>query len=186
MTDPPYPEEFWPVLEGFAPEAFRVLRDGGEMVSLVGNHQLPFALGAFTGAGFRYWWTCGMQHHSKARILGKDVVTTWKPALWFVKGKKRRHDDMPMDMVMGKKPGKREHEWEQGLAWFLHWCNRICDPGALILDPFAGTGTTLVAAMKTGRRCIGIENDPRYIPVIRRRVAGARTPLLEAMEAGGA
>ena len=45
--------------------------------------------------------------------------------------------------------------------------------GGIVLDAFAGSGTTLVAAEKTGRRGYGIELDPRYCDVIVRRMAGA-------------
>lgn len=45
--------------------------------------------------------------------------------------------------------------------------------GQTILDPFAGSGTTAIAAMKEGRRCILIEKDPRYCEIIRRRVREA-------------
>ncbi len=41
--------------------------------------------------------------------------------------------------------------------------------GALVLDPFAGSGTTLIAAEKTGRTCCAIEYDPHYCDVIVRR-----------------
>ncbi len=41
--------------------------------------------------------------------------------------------------------------------------------GGIVLDPFAGSGTTLIAAEKTGRIGCGIELDPRYVDVIVRR-----------------
>jgi DNA modification methylase len=41
--------------------------------------------------------------------------------------------------------------------------------GAIILDVFAGTGTTLIAAEKTGRRGYGIEIDSNYTDIIIRR-----------------
>ena len=36
----------------------------------------------------------------------------------------------------------------------------------LVLDPFLGSGTTLIAAERTGRRCRGVEIDPYYCDVI--------------------
>lgn len=42
--------------------------------------------------------------------------------------------------------------------------------GSVVFDPFAGSGTTLVAAEMTGRRGYGIELDPKYADVIIRRV----------------
>ena len=41
--------------------------------------------------------------------------------------------------------------------------------GGLILDPFLGAGTTVIACEMTGRRCAGMELDPRYVDVIVRR-----------------
>jgi hypothetical protein len=41
--------------------------------------------------------------------------------------------------------------------------------GALVLDPFAGSGSTLIAAEKTGRRARCIEYEPKYCDVIVRR-----------------
>ena len=44
-------------------------------------------------------------------------------------------------------------------------------PGQLVYDPFAGSGTTLIAAEQTGRRCRAMELDPRYAQVIIERWA---------------
>lgn len=38
--------------------------------------------------------------------------------------------------------------------------------GDLVLDPFLGAGTTLIACERTGRRCRGIELDPHYCDVV--------------------
>jgi modification methylase len=49
-------------------------------------------------------------------------------------------------------------------------------PGALLLDPFFGTGTTGVVAKRLGRRCLGIERDSRYAAAARRRLAAEPPP----------
>ncbi|AKT44216.1 DNA-methyltransferase [Chondromyces crocatus] len=46
-------------------------------------------------------------------------------------------------------------------------------PGHLVLDPFAGSGSTAVAAQATGRRYLVIERDPAYCEVIRQRLRPA-------------
>ena len=45
--------------------------------------------------------------------------------------------------------------------------------GGIVLDPFCGSGSTLIAAHQTGRRGFGIELDPHYCDVILRRMHGA-------------
>lgn len=51
--------------------------------------------------------------------------------------------------------------------------------GALILDPFAGSGTSLIAAKETGRYCIAIEKEEKYLPIIQER-GQLNSPSLEA------
>jgi len=46
------------------------------------------------------------------------------------------------------------------------------DPGDWILDPFLGSGTTMVVAKRRGRNCVGIELEEEYIKIARERVDG--------------
>ncbi|MGB9848868.1 MAG: DNA-methyltransferase [Moorellaceae bacterium] len=46
----------------------------------------------------------------------------------------------------------------------------LCPPGGLVLDPFCGSGTALLAAVRLGRRGLGFEVNPEYVKMARRRV----------------
>ena len=55
----------------------------------------------------------------------------------------------------------------------------------LVLDPFLGSGTTLIACARLGRRCFGLEIDPRYCDCIVRRyiaLSGERAVYTELAE----
>ena len=45
----------------------------------------------------------------------------------------------------------------------------LTNRGEIVLEPFLGSGSALIAAENTGRVCRGIEQDPRYVDVIIRR-----------------
>jgi len=51
-------------------------------------------------------------------------------------------------------------------------------PGDVILDPFAGSGTTLAVATELGRRALGCELNPAYVDLIHDRLATAQTRIL--------
>jgi DNA modification methylase len=53
--------------------------------------------------------------------------------------------------------------------------------GDLVLDPFLGSGTAVIAAERSGRRCYGLELDPLYVDTIIRR--WQRQTTLEAIHA---
>jgi len=65
----------------------------------------------------------------------------------------------------------------------MEWlCRLTATPtGGTVLDPFLGSGTTALACLRTGRRCIGIEREPSYFDIAVKRIEAElnRTPLFD-------
>jgi DNA modification methylase len=72
-----------------------------------------------------------------------------------------------------KREDVSDGEWGHGTQKPLECMQRPIENnsqrGDLVVDPFLGSGTTLIAAHRTGRRCYGVEIEPRYADVILRR-----------------
>ena len=83
-------------------------------------------------------------------------------------------------MQASEKGKPKYHVSQKPVRIMAHLIQKYTKPGDLILDPFTGSGSTLVAAMKTGRRAIGIEIDEAYVRIAERRIAEAETPLFNA------
>lgn len=59
-------------------------------------------------------------------------------------------------------------------AALMEWLVKLaCPPGGTVLDPFAGSGTTGVACLQTGRKFVGIEIDPGYYEIAKGRLEEA-------------
>jgi len=68
-----------------------------------------------------------------------------------------------VDMIQGEKGNKEVHPMAQGPSEAKYYIEKFTRPNDLVLDPFCGSGTTLVEAFKLRRRAIGIEiNNAEY------------------------
>lgn len=57
-------------------------------------------------------------------------------------------------------------------------------PGALVFDPFAGSGSTLVAAALCGRKYLGVELEEKYCQRARRRLKGVAQSATSGLQVG--
>jgi len=65
--------------------------------------------------------------------------------------------------------GKREHPTQKPKALF-EWCIKFAGEVATVVDPFLGSGTTLVACYRLGRRGVGIEISEEYCELAAKRL----------------
>ena len=63
-----------------------------------------------------------------------------------------------------------DHPTVKPLALMSYLCKLICPPNGLILDPFMGSGSTLIAASRENFSGIGIEKEPAYITIAQKRI----------------
>jgi len=67
---------------------------------------------------------------------------------------------------------RRQHPTQKPIA-LMTWCLSLVPNAGVILDPYAGSGTTGVACAHEGRRFIGIEREPAYFDIACKRIADA-------------
>jgi site-specific DNA-methyltransferase (adenine-specific) len=68
--------------------------------------------------------------------------------------------------------GVRYHPTQKPIA-LMRWCIEFFPQSNVVLDPFMGSGSTGIAAVKLGRRFIGIELEPKYFDIAVRRISDA-------------
>lgn len=66
------------------------------------------------------------------------------------------------------------HPTVKPLALMRYLCMLASAPGAVVLDPYLGSGTTGVACVELGRKFIGIERDPKYFEIACNRIEAAQ------------
>lgn len=67
----------------------------------------------------------------------------------------------------------------------MRWLVRlVTPPGGTVLEPFAGSGTTVEACIVEGFQCIAIEREADYLPLIRQRIHRRRDPVAAIRQTG--
>lgn len=66
---------------------------------------------------------------------------------------------------------RNTHTTVKSIALMRHLINLIATPDALVLDPFAGSGSTGVAALQNGCRFVGVEREDEYVEIARQRLS---------------
>lgn len=169
ITDPPYPQEFLPLLSDLATWAPSVLKPSGLLAVMIGQSYLPDVYARLNGE-LPYLWTMAYltPGGQAVQIWDRHVNTFWKPILlygsaadWFGDVAKSATNDND----------KQHHHWGQSVSGMLDLVKRLVPAGSHIVDPFMGAGTTAVAAMRHGCTFSGCDIDGQYVDITRARLA---------------
>lgn len=184
LTDPPYLVNYqdragrciandrsdtW-LLPAFQ-QIYRVLRDDAFCVSFYGWNRVDCFSSAWRAAGFRPVGhiVFAKSYSSKTRFLRYQHES----AYLLAKG----HPALPKqplpDVLPWKYSGNRLHPTQKPVECLAKLIEAFCPSNGVVLDPFAGSGSTCVAAHQAGRRYLGIELDVTYHAVATARLSGA-------------
>ena len=140
FTDPPYHDEYLSLFEDLAKHASRVLKDGGSLITFVGQKNIPEICNFMKKHGLEFHWPIAIIHSGPSTTVhASKTMVAWKPMLWFTKGK--YEGDYVSDLVKSTKPDKDEHEWAQSTAESDYYIKHTTIENEIIYDPFLGSGT---------------------------------------------
>lgn len=173
FTDPPYDEESVELYLHLARMASTALKPGGYVMTYTGKSHLP-AVMDHLGTYLEYVWEYGVfQPDSNHTIQKHHVFHAWRPILAYKRPGETVKKDWQPDMIKATRD-KEFHEWQQQIEPPMKWIDAYTSPGDLVVDPFVGGGTTLVACVNLKRRYLGFDIDPDAVRVTQMRLKGER------------
>ncbi len=183
LTDPPYITRYrdrsgravinddnadW--LEPAFDQMYRVLKYGSFCVSFYGWHKADLFIAAWRDAGFRIVGHLVFRkaYASSAKFLRYEH----EQAYLLAKGDPCLPEFPVSDVIDWPRPtGNRLHPTQKPTEVLTPLIKAFSSRGDLVLDPFCGSGSTLVAARETGRDFLGFELDAGHHATATRRLA---------------
>ena len=183
LTDPPYLVSYKPRdgrtmagdnnaawLKPAFGQMHRVLKADGSCFSFYGWPHADRFMEAFRAAGFR-----PVGHFSFPKPYTSSVGHVrcqHECAYLLAKGNPGQPQNPLGDVIEWKdNTGNRLHPTQKPVSILLPLVETYSAPSGTVLDPFAGSGSTLLAAKTRGRSYIGVELDARYHAIAARRLA---------------
>lgn len=145
---------------------YRVLAPNSFAVSFYGWPHADRFLDAFRAAGFR---PIGHLVFPK-RYCSATKFLRYQHELAYLLAKGDPERPSVGDVLDWTYSGNKLHPTQKPVSVLLPLIETFCRAGGLVLDPFAGSGSTLLAAKMLGRRYLGIELDPEYCALARQRL----------------
>jgi site-specific DNA-methyltransferase (adenine-specific) len=181
LTDPPYlvnyrgrdgrcvrndDNDSW--LEPAFAEMYRVLKEDSFCVSFYGWNRIDLFMAAWRSAGFRVAGhiVFRKRYASSVRYMRYEH----EQAYLLAKGDPSPPLRPIADVIDWTYTGNRLHPTQKPISSLEPVIAAFCEPHGLVLDPFCGSGSTLVAARRTGRNFVGIELDGEHFLTACRRM----------------
>jgi DNA modification methylase len=170
LTDPPYPKEYLNLWQDLFEVAERILKPSAFLVAYSGQMHLDEIFRMKNN--LLYYWIMSIEFTKKPLILGRNVINEWKPILIFQKPPFKKLEKTLGDKIRFDYTERELHDdnWGQTIEPFEFLLEAFSEINDFVLDPFAGTGTTLLACRNKNRRCIGMEIEKKYINIIKGRL----------------
>jgi DNA modification methylase len=176
MTNDDYREWFEPIIM----EMERVIDNGKPVIVFTGDkniHPIMDAIGTtdLTFHHFIKWHKPGGQRALAGFVLFYRtelafLLTKGKPTQKILNRKEFYSDTIIMNNTKPNDKDAVNHPARRPTDLYKQFVLGFTKVGDIVLDPFLGSGTTLLACRKTGRNGIGYEINPDYEPIIRKRI----------------
>lgn len=169
LVDPPYDFDSIPLYGQIAELASRKLRPGGLLAAYSGVAYLPDILQEMA-EHLNFLWMLSLQHTgTPGMFYPYKFRCGWKPITLWGKVPIDAYWDPASDVIQGTMD-KSLHAWGQGQSEAEWLIEQFTLPDTLVVDCVCGSGTTLSAAQKLGRKWIGIDRDPEAVLIARGRL----------------
>jgi site-specific DNA-methyltransferase (adenine-specific) len=147
---------------------YRVLRRDSYAVSFYGWSHADRFLAAYRAAGFS---VIGHLVFAKHYASSANFVRyKHEQAYLLAKGSPEKPADPISDVIEWTYTGNKLHPTQKPIPALLKLVAAFSKPGQIVIDPFCGSGSSLVAARMLGRNFIGFDLDVRYAAIAARRL----------------
>lgn len=171
LTDPPYPIKFIKEWSKLADFSSRKLKKNGFLVAYCGHKNLYESMQRLSGSLLNFYWIFSLYHTGNTKLIKfNNIAAGWKPILIYQKCFKKI-EKKTSDVIEGTGRNKTNHDWEQSLGELDVLIKSFSKEGDIVVDPFAGSGTTLVASKKLNRISIGAEKDEDVYNLANKRIS---------------
>lgn len=166
--------DFRAFLTGFAAQALKHLE--GDFYCVLGASEWPTLDSVLREVG--YHWSATIIWAKDRFVLGRSKYHRRYEPIWYgwpTKGRSSYLGDRTQDDVweIGRPGISEEHPTMKPIELPERAIKNSCPRDGIVLEPFAGAGSTMLAAQQTGRAAYGIELAPKYVAVILQRFKDA-------------